>query len=126
MFNKKIKNKIKLLNKDKEAYPASSWLKKDKEQIKQFMADNPVSVRKEIKQSRNIIERVDFSKLNAQKQQEFAFLGLNLSLMKIKTIIASFLLAAILIGGGASAVSAKNSLPGEALYPVKLAAEKSN
>lgn len=124
MFNKKVKNRIKLLNKDKEAYPALSWLKKDKKQIRQFIADNPVSVRKETKQSRNIVEKVDFTNLNAQKPREFVFLGLKLQHMKMKTIIASFLIAAVLIGGGASAVSAHNSLPGETFYPVKLAAEK--
>src|SRR3989338_2989495 len=78
MFFKQTINKIKLLNKDKESYPDLIWLEKDQENLHQFMAKNSASVRKEEPASLKIVEKVNFTKLNAQEARQFAFLGLKL------------------------------------------------
>ena len=68
MFFKQTINKIKLLNKDKESYPDLVWLEKDQENLRQFMAKNPASVRNEEQASLKIVEKVNFTKLNAQEE----------------------------------------------------------
>ena len=122
MFFKQTINKIKLLNKDKESYPDLVWLEKDQENLRQFMAKNPASVRNEEQASLKIVEKVNFTKLNAQEARQFAFLGLRLKSMPI--IIPILIIATILTGGGVTAVQAQNSLPGQTLYPVKMVTEK--
>src|SRR3989338_9104009 len=122
MFFKQTINKIKLLNKDKESYPDLIWLEKDQENLHQFMAKNSASVRKEEPASLKIVEKVNFTKLNAQEARQFAFLGLKLKPMPI--IIPILIIATILTGGGVTAVQAQNSLPGQTLYPVKMVTEK--
>ena len=121
MFFKQIINKIKLLHKDKESYPDLVWLEKDQESLRQFMIRNPANVRKEEPASLKIVEKVNFTKLNAQEARQFAFLGLKLKPMPI---IIPILIAAILAGGGVTAVQAQDSLPGQVLYPVKLVTEQ--
>src|SRR3989338_3705719 len=122
MFFKQTINKIKFLNKDKESYPDLVWLEKDQESLRQFMIRNPANVRKGEEASLKIVERVNFTKLNAQESRKFAFLGLKLKPMPI--IIPILIIATILTGGGITAVQAQDSLPGQTLYSVKLVTEQ--
>src|SRR3989338_2493504 len=122
MFFKQTINKIKFLNKDKESYPDLVWLKKDQESLRQFIVRNPANVRKGEEASLKIVERVNFTKLNAQESRQFAFLGLRLKSMPIIATILIF--ATILTGGGITAVQAQDALPGQTLYSVKMVTEK--
>lgn len=120
MFYKKIIDKIKLLAKDEELKANKNWLNKTEEDLRHFMIANP-GVRKSEENSRYRVERVNFNNNFAQKTRKISLLGIE---FKPMTIIVSILIAAVLAGGGTVGVQAQDALPGEVLYPVKMATEQ--
>lgn len=81
-------------------------------------------LRKKIIEESGIVTNINFSRL--QKQQDMSILQfITNNLYKGKPMFIPLLLIAALLGGGTGATYAsQSSLPGDALYPVKLASEK--
>lgn len=81
-------------------------------------------LRKKIIEETGIVTNINFGRL--QKQQDMSTLRFIINnLYKNKNMFIPLLLIAALLGGGAGATYAsQSSLPGDTLYPVKLASEK--
>lgn len=93
--------------------------------LKSIKADEAFKfdLRKRLIEESGVVTNINISRL--QKQQDMSILRFINNVYKRKNMLIPMLLIAALLGGGAGATYAsQSSLPGDVLYPVKIASEK--